>query len=197
MLFHRCVRLLVTFRVFIAYMSVAYFWGVQCLSFINDCVLYFQPKKTKLEKCLFIQVCIVVAYSVDCCCVFNFSIKQAKRQCGQPNCIWSSCWPGLLQQLMGSSEFPELFLVDELVSRLSSSGHKRPVPCEVASLLWLRPPQAEVSSGFTWICPVMDGFTESRLGKFSLEDTRGRKTSKRRLFLLIFWRSFWRGTFGM
>lgn len=41
MLFHRCVRLLVTFRAFIVYMSVTYFWGVQCLSFINGCVLFF------------------------------------------------------------------------------------------------------------------------------------------------------------
>lgn len=53
-----------------------------------------------------------------------------------------------------------------------------------------------VSSGFTWIYPVMDGHTKARLWTFSIKDTRGLTTLKRRLFF-IFWRSFFRETLGM
>lgn len=54
-----------------------------------------------------------------------------------------------------------------------------------------------VSSGFMWIYPVMDDSAKTRLGKLSLEDIRGVGTSKRRLFLSIFWCSFFRETLGM
>lgn len=127
--------------------------------------------------------------------LFNFSIKQAKRM--QPIELHSK-W--LLARPVGAadglSECQELFRAHELLSGFSSSGHKRLVPCGVATL----PPtvsSTEASSGFMWIYPVMDDSAKTRLGKRSLEDTRALGTSKRRLFLLIFWCSFFRETLGM
>lgn len=160
-------------------------------------LVMFIPQRLELEKRLPIQFRIVVARLGDCWCIFSFSVKQAERQCDSSHCIWNCCWPGLLQQLVGASEFQELFLVDDLGSRLSSSGHKRPVPCGVAPLLLTASSEAEVSSGFAWIYPGMDGHTKARLRKFSARDTRGPTASKRRHLLIIFWRSFFRETFGM
>lgn len=59
-----------------------------------------------------------VAGSPGCYCIYSgvcLTIEHVERQCGQ----WSEsgCCPGLLQQLLGSSEVQGLFLVPVLLSR--------------------------------------------------------------------------------
>lgn len=85
------------------------FWAFSIWAFINGYV--FLTAKQELEEIYPLNSVLSYPASWTAVAFFNFSVNQAERQCEPSICIWSSCWRGLLQQLMGSSEFQELFLV--------------------------------------------------------------------------------------
>lgn len=68
-------------------MACLKFWGFWNLSFLKDSMFFSFNLKTRVRDLFVPPIHIAVACSVDCCCVFNFSIKPAERQCGQLSCI--------------------------------------------------------------------------------------------------------------